>query len=372
MKYVKSIDGFRALAVLLVIISHYSKQHWGISKLLVGRTGVTMFFTLSGFLITGILLRCRESVFYQKIKVGNALKVFYARRTVRIFPAYYLLLLLILLFYPAYYAQYPGSFYWCLAYASNIYIYITHTFIGDLGHTWSLAVEEQFYLFWPLIILFTPQKYLLKVICIFIAAAIFVRLGFAIFQPSNNSLEYYGILTVTCFDAFGIGALLALYKYEQTDFNAFGKWANRLAIVAFPLFVWSLVSANPIIVALSPLFVSVLSGALIFTLVSNKSHVITGIFSHPIPAYIGKISYGLYLWHLPIPMIYQDISNFLYAHGWLIPFTKYSLLPFAGGASQSFIYFAATILVASLSWFLYEKPINELKKKFDYQVSSDI
>ena len=368
MKYVKELDSFRTFAVLTVIIGHWVTFPAGsfITYIPLGAVGVTMFFVLSGFLITTILLSAREKIFEGKTSIGKALKTFYIRRTLRIFPVYYLFLLLLICFFPRVFHLYPGSVYWCIFYISNIYTYLHQHFIGYIAHIWSLAVEEQFYLIWPAVILFTPKKNLFAVISVFIVGAVMIKLGYEVLKPEESATGLYLVLTPTCFDAFGIGGLLALFKFEGIYYTTFGKWMKRLTLLALPLFVLS--CANGIISnVILRLSISIPSAWLIFVLLEGNSGVVTSLFSNRALVYLGKISYGLYLWLLPIPYIYPILSAFLAKNGLLIPFTKYSLLPFVGGSKQACIYFVFLVTIASASWFLFEKPINDLKERFNYK-----
>lgn len=368
MKYVKGLDSFRTFAVLTVIIGHWVTfpANSFITRVPLGAVGVTMFFVLSGFLITSILLNSRETVIEQKAGISAVLKTFYIRRTLRIFPVYYLFILLLACFFPRVFYEYPGSLYWCVFYISNIYTYIHSHFIGYVAHIWSLAVEEQFYLLWPVVILFTPKKNLFAAITAFIVGAVMIKLGHEILRPDESVNGLYLVLTPTCFDAFGIGGLLALFKFEQVYYAEFRKWIKRLTLIALPLFVLACTN-NVISNIILRLSISIPSAYLIITLLDGKPGIVNSLFSNRVLIYLGKISYGLYLWHLPIPYAYPVLSNFLVKNGLLIPFTKYSLLPFVGGLKQVGIYFVLLVAISSASWFLFEKPINDLKEKFAYK-----
>jgi peptidoglycan/LPS O-acetylase OafA/YrhL len=160
-QYFPQLDSLRAIAVLLVIISHwFSAQHFLNRYVPNGIFGVTLFFVLSGFLITSILLKIKT-----KLEAGGshgeAFKVFYVRRSLRIFPAYYLLLFILVVLNLA---SVRDSFWWHFFYVSNFYFWIKGAFAGSLSHLWSLAVEEQFYFVWPAIILLVPWRFLTSVL----------------------------------------------------------------------------------------------------------------------------------------------------------------------------------------------------------------
>src|SRR5208337_4189358 len=149
------LDGIRALAVIAVMIQHFDPGTVRWIKL--GHVGVRVFFVLSGFLITGILLQARQSAEIDGLSKWRVLRNFYARRFLRIFPIYYLV---ILVTWVAGIAEMRESVGWNLSYLSNFYFYQRGTGNYSVTHLWSLAVEEQFYLLWPLLILFLPRKWL--------------------------------------------------------------------------------------------------------------------------------------------------------------------------------------------------------------------
>jgi peptidoglycan/LPS O-acetylase OafA/YrhL len=368
MRHIKTLDSFRTFAVLVVIIGHW--VHLPnidvYNKIPLGAIGVTMFFVLSGFLITTILLGGRERVLQKKAGISHVLKTFYIRRTLRIFPVYYLFILLLFCFFPKVFNDFPGSLYWCIFYISNIYSYIHQHFIGYVGHLWSLAVEEQFYLLWPAVILFTPSKKLMGVMIAFIIGTVAIKLTHEVFVPEESLTGMYLVLTPTCFDAFGIGGILALFKYEHIHYAVFCKWMKRLTIVAIPLFILACTNSfiSNVFLRLS---LSIPSAALIIILMDGKPGFITRVFSNRVLTYLGKISYGLYLWHMPIPAVYPVLSSYLAKNGLLIPFTKYCILPFVGGNKQALIYFMVLVIISSISWFFFEKPINDFKENFDYK-----
>jgi peptidoglycan/LPS O-acetylase OafA/YrhL len=146
------LDGLRAVAVGAVMLQHF----WlGAGLFDFGAMGVRLFFVLSGFLITGILLKSRELLDSGEQRPSFALGRFYIRRFLRIFPLYYAVLLaawLLRLWGTR------GEMGWHLAYLTNVDLFLRGRWWGDISHFWSLAVEEQFYLVWPLVILLAPRR----------------------------------------------------------------------------------------------------------------------------------------------------------------------------------------------------------------------
>ena len=149
--YVKSLDGLRFLAVSLVLLDHWSNYKLGFPA---SNLGVSLFFVLSGYLITGILLKSKDKDQANNFGHAKSLKLFYIRRTLRIFPLYYFILaVLYLTNEPAVRA----NIFWLATYMTNNYIAYTQQWMGSFDHLWSLAVEEQFYLFFPFVIFFTTN-----------------------------------------------------------------------------------------------------------------------------------------------------------------------------------------------------------------------
>ncbi len=144
--YRPQLDGLRAIAVMAVVFQHFAPSGW--SKVIPwGGLGVTLFFVLSGYLITGILLKGREE--------PGMLRHFYIRRALRIFPVYYATLLIAaLLAIP----PVRETFWWHAFYLSNVLFALKNSYFGAVSPFWSLAVEQHFYLIWPWVVLFVPRK----------------------------------------------------------------------------------------------------------------------------------------------------------------------------------------------------------------------
>ncbi|WP_315819844.1 acyltransferase [Paraflavitalea speifideaquila] len=209
--FIKELDTFRFIAVVLVIVSHWVPDSV-MNKLPNGFMGVTFFFGLSGFLISHNLLVVRKQIDEEhKSTPRKALINFYLRRTLRIFPLYYLVIILL---YVANKNIFDGNTIWFVTYSSNILFFIKQSWQGMLSHFWSLAVEEQFYLVWPIVILFVPIRYMLRLFIITIASSITYKLIMAAFCPT---LFYPDLLPIGAFDSFGLGAILAYkYVYKRT------------------------------------------------------------------------------------------------------------------------------------------------------------
>lgn len=345
------LDSLRAIAVLLVIISHwFSKKHFLNRFSDNGVLGVTLFFVLSGFLITGILLKSKQK-FEVGTNVGNAFKIFYIRRSLRIFPIYYLLLITLLLLNIAGIGE---TFWWHFFYGSNFYFWLQGAFEGQLSHLWSLAVEEQFYLIWPAVIFFIPHRYLTHAFITGIVTGILFR--FVIITDEN---EIGRLLMPGSLDSFCIGGLLAFGRSKQA--NWYKQYLLRQALFLALAFFLLIVVHLPFFRELPPkqylslylFFISVSFGIIINRVgYTVQAPLLKQLLSNKLLLYIGKISYGLYLLHNFIP----------YFYGLKIPGVPEDMSLYV----IQFLRFLFLLVFATFSWFLIEKPILKLKDKFIY------
>lgn len=352
--YVKEFDAIRALAVLLVIIHHWVPEDHILNAYLPnGLIGVTLFFVLSGFLITRILLEQKKKVGSGDIKVITALKNFIARRSLRIFPIYFLLLIVLYFMHNEELRKNAG---WYFTYTSNILYYKYQYFPDGFAHTWSLGVEEQFYLFWPLLMLVINKRLLPQLIFFFIV------MGFScnyIFAQYN----WWGtILTPACFDALGLGALLAyLIVYKNEWIGIFRSLLNPILIVAAAFAVLSIFNITLIPVRTSWSFLAL--GLISYCLFNKKNKILNFILCNRWLAFVGKISYGVYLYHLFIPQAWAAVLTKL--DSWHIdPFLNHFVPPALHDAWIFVQQLALLILLSFLSWKILEFPINNLKRRF--------
>lgn len=309
-------------------------------QLPLGPIGVWIFFVISGFLITRILLRARASTPREN---GHALFTFYVRRFLRIFPLYYFVLLLGL----ATSAALRATWYWYAAYLQNFWM-IWMDDEGQVfgGHLWTLAIEEQFYLLWPLCVLFAPRILLLPVIGSAIALAVATRMictarGWTPFQvyaftPSN-------------LDTLALGALLAYFVTHQREKVVL---LRRIAL-AGGLAIWggSALLGKPV---LGAGLMALPTGLIAVWVIAHVTDGIRGpigrMFSFRPSIYLGRISYGIYIYHYFVPHLLKPLLDRADIE--------------EGGVWFGVICLIVTLSISSLSWFLLEKPINSLKKKF--------
>jgi peptidoglycan/LPS O-acetylase OafA/YrhL len=353
------LDGLRALAVAGILWSHAMPVAYiSIFKSHIGHLGVQLFFVLSGFLISGILLDISNRASSSQ-ETWFGLSRFYIRRFLRIFPLYYMVLFLAVLFK---FQPLHDSWPWHAAYLSNFYSWNVGNISGYGAHFWSLSVEEQFYLLWPILILFAPKKLRLSCILVFIALAPLFRLIMELGHWGKNP-DFAIWLMPANLDSLGVGALLAYAN--RNPFIAPFRLAKGLLIIGLAGFTLSYVTG----------WCGVLRDTLCaFSfgwLVWRASQGFDGAFGRllqwrPI-AYLGKISYGVYVIHafataLWIWMLYAaPVPGYRVFTRLHVPSEVY-LAPLITLLMTVLL----TIPLASMSFRFYETPLNDLKRRFPY------
>lgn len=353
MKHMPQLDGLRAVAILLVLVQHFSPPEAmfgsrGVFPL--GFVGVDLFFVLSGYLISRILLAQAQSA----EPVGRFVWRFIVRRALRLFPLYYAVLVVAVVFDYQGVRQHAG---WMFSYTSNFLSIRLGEPVPGFTQFWSLAVEEQFYLFWPWLILLTPRAHLPKVFVLMLLSGPVGRGLAAAFGGSALLIRYSSHLLL---DLFAAGAVLAWLQQRGIDergerllrlgfWTAAGVMAVALGLRASGLPV---VSANEtVLVPFS--FV----GALIWARVIHACSKGTATWAGRVLAwrpmvYIGQISYGIYVLHNFV----EDLAP---------PALATLGLDWPRSSLPNFVLLTAlTVALAALSWTLIEKPINSLKQRW--------
>ncbi|MBK8781206.1 MAG: acyltransferase [Anaerolineales bacterium] len=363
---IPGLDGLRAIAFLMIFGFHTGVLPFG-------WMGVQMFFVFSGYLITGILLRMKAN-----LPAGEYFLKFYIRRIFRIFPLYYFYLLLIftastLLISIQYKPKLLGAVVDQIGYAV-LYVYnfySAHQGFNSsrlLDHLWSLSVEEQFYIFWPLLIFFVNEKHLKKLFLAGIIAGPLFRLAILLIYQSGYAEAFRDPVSMPVYtlpfghvDAFALGAYITRFSIPNarkqlvylslavpllgfaTQFAVNGGFGPFLALgyeVTLPdayQYLWAYTLLNYWFVVL------------IYCVVHEKLFV---RFLEWAPLrYLGKISYGLYIYHFPLIWIVGLIREY--------GVSEESARPIIVSGS-----FVATIIVASLSYYILEKPFLKLKDKY--------
>ncbi|RWM92813.1 MAG: acyltransferase [Mesorhizobium sp.] len=342
------LDAVRAVAVTLVLYAHFLAPN-GTSFL--GHLGVRLFFVLSGFLITRLLLDARDSNAFAS---GPALRAFYARRVIRIFPPYFAVLALVWL---TNLEQSSSSLAWHALYLSNFWYALRNDWNPWLlCHFWSLSIEEQFYLAWPLIMLLAPRR---RIEAITIGVILF-SFAYRFYWPlTANPALARDLLPPASMDALGCGALLAVRRARGADVPHWMRLGWPAFAAVFLLVVWSDPGpANSGWEWAHWALVQVLPLVPLVAIVAACSNGLGGrlgkLSELPPLLFLGRISYGVYLYH-PILLAYA-----VKAQPWI------PLNVSEQGPGRFLVAGAATLLVASLSWALFEKPLNSLKRYFPY------
>lgn len=351
-----ALDGLRGIAILLVVLFH----NFGfVEYFTFGWLGVDLFFVLSGFLITNILLNSLSQPYY--------LKNFYKRRILRIFPLYYLVLVIALWILPwtvpvgETFHFYRDNQVWLWTFTQN-WLYATKD-IGDsniLFHLWSLAAEEQFYLIWPLIILLVRNyKWLTGLCFIFLGCMIFARIR--IWHEHLPGFNYFSLYTFTRMDGLFIGSALALVRKIGPDLisrhtaliisgiagiNFLFFFINRAKEFSYPYFP---------IVGYST--VAVVFAVIVNEAVSDSTKQVVRILRIPVLRFFGKISYGFYLIHWPLhrllaPLLHNRLANLTgYANSSLLLITSLLTTGLAVALSVlSYRYFESYFLKLKDKW----------------------
>jgi peptidoglycan/LPS O-acetylase OafA/YrhL len=346
LRYIPQLDSFRFFSVFAVMMHHWLPN---VALFHNGGAGVTFFFVLSGYLISSNLLYLKKAVEAGQTPLRFAFLKFYYRRTLRIFPLYYLVIFSLLLIVPAAFA---GKFVWYALYISNFLIFHHQAWPDMLSHFWSLAVEEQFYLIWPFLIFFVRWRQLPKLFIATICISILFQAYFIYITPN----QFFGVLPLSQFDTFGMGALLAYLPFSNWRLS----WLEKKPVV-ISLFVGSMLLTILILNISWPSAFFNLSFSVAVLLVIHQAQkgikgVIGWILNLPMLIYLGRISYGLYVYHMFMPWLWCCLTG---------RETRYSL-PIAlftkPWMSRNMVNLAAQFIlvvgIASLSWFLFEKPIN--------------
>lgn len=314
-QHIGALDGLRGIAILLVLFYHYgsSARDFGFDHPLlkasaIGWCGVDLFFVLSGFLITGILFDSRDNAHYYRN--------FYARRALRVFPVYYSALIVVVILSLAW----PGAGHWGTHSNWWLAFYLTNFLIAVAGpaaagitsHFWSLAVEEHFYLFWPMLVAWLSRHRII------IAALGLIALGFVVrltFLTADAGSDASYMLTPARIDALAIGALCALALRGPFGLEKMVRpaWIAVLtggaAILLIILTRRTLSYDDPYIQSVGLTLLPVaFAGILVLSLAWQP---LSTIFNTGVLRWFGRYSYGLYVWHpiINVLLFYTAISR---------------------------------------------------------------
>ena len=360
----RSINTYRFFVFLLVFFFHTGNIDFGY-------LGVQAFFVLSGFLITPILIKTKQT----STSLFSYLKNFWTRRFLRIFPLYYLyltvLFLTILIFglseKSIYFESLKNQLIYGFTYTYNFY-HQSSSFQHNafISHFWSLAVEEQFYIFWPFLIYFCSKKNLNKLLLLICFISPLFRIltsycagldGFSFLYSDINLVIY--VSTFSHLDAFAIGGLFALKN--TLNFSNKLIFSSVLAVIGFGILIDYICNTNFNISSFGyPSFMkgsfryvwgySILNILFAIILIGLKNRTLMrGVFENKALSNLGLISYGLYVYHFGLIWIFKHIANKGYLN---LPDYTYNILALI-----------TTVIISYISYHIFEKYFIQLKEK---------
>lgn len=361
------LDGLRGLAILMVMFGHFIVVGKNLEPstpwhrfLQSGYLGVDLFFVLSGFLITGILIDTKHRSPY--------FRVFYWRRALRIFPLYYGLLaiswLTVVWLTPGDRLLLTGndSPLWFWLYASNIGMALKGTWLDcpswiGLGHFWSLAVEEQFYLVWPLLVYWLPGKWLER-LCVFLIVC-----SPWIMHPLANwigDVPAYAS-TLSRLGVLAAGGWLAVQWRRPQMWSALSGYFHYFA-TGLGLLLLLERTVLPSLSGYESTIVLLLGVALVGMAVNGTGRFSAGFFKSSILRWLGKYSYGIYVYHHALKPV------------WIYFLWEKSIVPWVGGGWAGTLLYTAvatvfSLLLAWLSWRFFEAPLLAHKSLISFQPS---
>jgi len=366
--HVPALDGLRGLAIIMVLFVHFvgdAQPYTAFERVLMkasnyGMWGVDLFFVLSGYLITGILYDSKGSAHY--------FRNFYMRRVLRIFPLYYGVLFLLFFVLPLFPSLVPTGLAESSRHQGWVWSYGVNLFIAQRGewalpyisHFWSLAVEEHFYLLWPVIVLAASRESLLRICagCALFSLALRIVLSLAGMNEISTQ-----VLTPCRFDALCTGGFLAVASRSGARDTLIRAARPAVRVLASAILALSALTATTQWLpgpshALRSFLIALFFGALLLACVQAEPDSFIGrFFNHPAMRFFGKYSYGIYVFHgviayfLVDKRVEDELAKPLGSHLLAV------LLQAAAGVGLS-------VLVSVLSYEWFEKRFLRLKRWF--------
>jgi len=344
--YQPQFDGLRALAVLTVMVDHFSADvpnfplpDW----IHLGATGVRLFLVLSGYFITASLRRARDRMETEKLSWAKTIGAFYRRRFLRIAPAYFVFAAVALLLNVGAIRQnwpwvFTGTVNWLIAWQNQWPL--------TIAHLWSICVQEQFYLLWPLLILFLPRKWMLHAIISVALTGIAFRIGCVIFSVPTIARW---VLPFGSLDSLAAGAALGWCGGRLRALR--GGWL--LAPVCLWMLTVAAVLRNSDPAQLQSVLVEPLEAGAFAILVARTAGGFDGaiarFLTQPALVFAGRISYGLYIYHILVAMVFNR---------WLPTQLRFLMTT---PSLRLIVCGVTTLFVATVSWRLIEQPFNRLR-----------
>ena len=326
---------------------------------LLGHLGVILFFVLSGFLITYLLLA------EKKVSGGISVKEFYIRRVLRIWPLYFFLVLMALFLFPQIsFLDIPGDdvgdgnwlkYFLYLIILPNIAVKMFSA-VPYIGQTWSIGVEEQFYLIWPWLV--KKSKHILSILISVIVVYLVILFGLEMLAKSKPELigwkiaaEVWHVSSIDCMAIGGIFAWLHFHQKEQILRNIRNDFMEIFSVLA----AMGMIVMGIRFPVLHHEIYAVLFGVIILNLATRDKSIIR--LEHPVPDYLGKISYGVYMYHvLCIVIAFKVLKGYTgEVNSWLLYALSIGL----------------TVLVSGASYEWLEHPFIRMKARFTKIISGD-
>ncbi|HVX28306.1 MAG TPA: acyltransferase [Parafilimonas sp.] len=359
---IPSLDGIRGIAIIGIMLYHFFEMPYG------AWFSMDLFFVLSGFLITGILLDSKTDKHYYKN--------FIVRRGLRILPLYYGVLIIFFIVVPLivnksglapFSVYYDNQFYFWVYLQNWILLLKEPELIGKgriFLHLWSLAIEEQFYIVWPIVILLFNIKNLVKIIValILLSAALNCYYFF-----SNHSWQYTYFSTLCRLDSLCIGALIAVAVRNSSFISKLEKITPYIFKILFAVLLTAIFVGRPkapadqFLEPVSTLLFSIFFASMILYGFSNhKNNFVKRILELKALRFFGKYSYSMYIFHVPILILLRPA---------LFKYLQKNIPHTIAYITDNLICLLLVIAVSQLTWYLIEKPFLKLKRFFNHSIT---
>jgi peptidoglycan/LPS O-acetylase OafA/YrhL len=338
--------------MLLVLFQHWLPGSWQVVD--TGAIGVTGFFVLSGYLITGNLRRSKPGNSFWQVA-----KPFYLRRALRILPAYYAAVAVAWALNLSYVRS---AWPWFMLHSTNILFFREQAWGEGVGHFWSLAVEEQFYLVWPLLVLLVPTRFLGRLLVALVIAGPLIRWALLVYTGTFFS----SALPFASLDLFAMGALLG-WLQGQIRPSAGALLSAGLALLAsyVGLEAWG----GVVQATLGPSALALLASVVLTGLLYPGEGLVWRVWRWRPFVFLGKISYGMYLYHLFFPVLTYRVLFRLAARAPSAA-ARQAVLDSQQAPATLVIMFVVLVVAAACSWYLLEQPFRRWQRLFPYPISS--